>query len=90
MALKPASLLTGYHSDYLGRLARRGKIESTRVGKQWFIEKESLLKLPRVFSAVINTPEQMENVMEVEPTFFPQGGAEIDIAMSPSTLVIPQ
>jgi len=48
LSLKSAAAISGYHSDYLGRLARRKKIRSKRVGKQWFIEKDSVLALPRV------------------------------------------
>ncbi|MBI2609546.1 hypothetical protein HYW53_00010 [Candidatus Giovannonibacteria bacterium] len=42
LTLKEASRQSGYHSDYLGRLARGGKLASERVGLQWFIEKSSL------------------------------------------------
>lgn len=33
-----------YTSDYLAKLAREGKVDSTRVGRQWFINEESLQK----------------------------------------------
>ena len=36
----------GYTSDYIGRLAREEKILATLVGRQWFVEPESL----RVFA----------------------------------------
>ncbi len=36
----------GYTTDYIGRLAREEKILATQVGRQWFVEPESL----RVFS----------------------------------------
>ena len=36
----------GYTTDYIGRLAREEKILATLVGRQWFVEPESL----RVFS----------------------------------------
>lgn len=32
----------GYSSDYLGKLAREEKILGTQIGRQWFIEPESL------------------------------------------------
>ena len=32
----------GYTSDYIGKLAREEKIIGTQVGRQWFIEPESL------------------------------------------------
>jgi len=43
LSLKAASELSGYHSDYIGRLARKKKIPSQRVGVQWFVEKKSFL-----------------------------------------------
>ena len=43
LSLKAASELSGYHSDYIGRLSRKKKIPSQRIGVQWFIEKESFL-----------------------------------------------
>lgn len=32
----------GYSADYLGKLAREEKILGTQIGRQWFIEPESL------------------------------------------------
>ncbi len=32
----------GYSMDYISRLAREGKVEATRVGRQWFVEALSL------------------------------------------------
>ena len=32
----------GYSMDYVSRLAREGKVEATRVGRQWFVEALSL------------------------------------------------
>ena len=34
----------GYSMDYISRLAREGKVEATRVGRQWFVEAISLKK----------------------------------------------
>lgn len=38
-----ASKLTGYSSDYIGQLARAGKINSQLIGKMRFVEEESLV-----------------------------------------------
>lgn len=41
----PTTFLSGrfsYTSDYLSKLAREGKVEASRVGRQWFIEESSL------------------------------------------------
>ena len=39
---KVAGKLSGYHSDYLARLARSGKIAGKKIGHSWFIDRESL------------------------------------------------
>jgi len=38
-----ASEITTYNQDYVGQLARSGKILSRQVGNRWYVEKESLL-----------------------------------------------
>ncbi|MDD2657655.1 MAG: hypothetical protein PHD04_03295, partial [Candidatus Pacebacteria bacterium] len=40
---KDAGELSGYHSDYLARLARSGKIIGKKVGRNWFVETDSLM-----------------------------------------------
>ena len=40
---KRASQLTGYAKDYVGQLARGGKIAGTRMGRAWFVEEKALL-----------------------------------------------
>ena len=40
---KRASELTGYAKDYVGQLARAGKIAGTRMGRAWYVEEEALL-----------------------------------------------
>jgi hypothetical protein len=40
---KRASQMTGYAKDYIGQLAREGKILGTRVGRAWYLDEESLL-----------------------------------------------
>lgn len=38
-----ASNLSGYSQDYVGQLARSGKVASRQVGNRWYVERESLL-----------------------------------------------
>lgn len=38
-----AAKLTGYHPDYVGQLARAGKVLSRQVGNRWYVEREGLL-----------------------------------------------
>jgi hypothetical protein len=40
---KRASELTGYAKDYVGQLARAGKVPGTRVGRAWYVEESALL-----------------------------------------------
>lgn len=41
--LASATLLVPYSRDYIGRLARSGKIISTQIDKQWFIDPQSIV-----------------------------------------------
>jgi len=38
-----ASKLTGYNQDYVGQLARGGKIISRQIGNRWYVDKDALL-----------------------------------------------
>ncbi len=40
---KRAAQLTGYAKDYVGQLARSGKIPGMRMGRAWFVEEAALL-----------------------------------------------
>ncbi len=40
---KRASELTGYAKDYIGQMARSGKIPGMRMGRAWYVEKAVLL-----------------------------------------------
>lgn len=42
---KRASELTGYAKDYIGQLAREGKIGGTRVGRAWYVDQEAILAI---------------------------------------------
>lgn len=38
-----AAEITGYHQDYVGQLARGGKILSRQVGNRWYVDREGIL-----------------------------------------------
>lgn len=40
---KRAAQITGYAKDYVGQLARAGKVPGTRVGRAWYVDEEALL-----------------------------------------------
>lgn len=43
LSASAAAKLSGYNQDYVGQLARSGKIPSQQMGNRWFIEKDALL-----------------------------------------------
>ncbi|HYF29057.1 MAG TPA: helix-turn-helix domain-containing protein, partial [Candidatus Paceibacterota bacterium] len=44
ISTKEASEFSGYHSDYLARMCRAGKIEGRQVGRTWLVSRESVEK----------------------------------------------
>ena len=38
-----AAEITGYHQDYVGQLAREGKVLSRQVGSRWYVERAGIL-----------------------------------------------
>lgn len=39
-----AAKSTGYHQDYVGQLARSGKLLSRRIGNRWYVDHQALLE----------------------------------------------
>ena len=50
-----ASEMAKYSNDYVGQLCRMKKVESRKVGRIWFIEKESLLAHQRDAEVIIHS-----------------------------------
>jgi len=71
-----ASKITGYNQDYVGQLARSGKILSRRIGNRWYIERDSILAHKKEKDSLLATL-QAESV----------GIVRQDIASSPVTTV---
>ena len=44
LATKRAAEITGYTTDYVGQLARQGKIDAQLVGRNWYLSEESITK----------------------------------------------
>jgi excisionase family DNA binding protein len=44
LSLKEASELTPYSADYLNLLARKGKIQARKIGRDWLITKPDLFR----------------------------------------------
>ncbi|HEX5430139.1 MAG TPA: hypothetical protein VFX17_03645, partial [Patescibacteria group bacterium] len=45
LSLAQAAELTGYHQDYLGQLARAGKLPAQKIGRNWVTTIEAVYKL---------------------------------------------
>jgi excisionase family DNA binding protein len=45
LSLHEAAKLTGYHQDYLGQMARSGKLEAYKVGRNWQTTRRGLNKM---------------------------------------------
>ncbi|QSH39023.1 hypothetical protein JXR01_01780 [Candidatus Kaiserbacteria bacterium] len=43
IATSRAAAVTGYAQDYIGQLARSGELEARKVGRRWFVGKDSLI-----------------------------------------------
>lgn len=52
ISTKEASSIVGRTSDYVGRLAREGKIPASRIGRSWVVEKKALLEFFDIKEAV--------------------------------------
>lgn len=52
---KRASEITGYAKDYVGQLARGGKVPAQRVGRSWYVDEEEIRR-----HAGINAPADIQ------------------------------
>jgi len=55
-----AAKLVGYTKDYVGQLARAGKIRSKRIGRSWYIEEESISKHKLSVHYVLTKPKKTQ------------------------------
>lgn len=55
---KRAAKLTGYAKDYVGQLARGGKVSATRVGRAWYVSEEEILAHAGVVTEEEPAPEE--------------------------------
>jgi len=67
LTTKEAASIVGRTSDYIGRLAREGKIPATRVGRSWTFKKKDLLEYFDLKEASKEiSKEALSNVRKVE------------------------
>ncbi len=86
-----AAKMTGYHQDYLGQLARGGKLEAVKVGRNWFTTKLAIDKmLGRVQEPVQPSPEPVRVQEQVQETVVgkidPPAKAEPVVAVTTETV----
>ncbi|MEX0931445.1 MAG: helix-turn-helix domain-containing protein [Candidatus Paceibacterota bacterium] len=57
---KRAAEIAGYATDYIGQLCRSGKLETTRLGRSWYVSVDSLESYQRSLEepSTENTPDQ--------------------------------
>jgi hypothetical protein len=63
LSLAQAAQMTGYHQDYLGQLARAGKLPAQKIGRNWVTTIEAVYKLkegqdPSIGSNMVSDAEE--------------------------------
>ena len=64
LTTKEAAALSGYSTDYIGQLAREGRIEAKRIKKSWHISKQSLLKYKEDNKKILKLEEKKDSLAE--------------------------
>lgn len=80
ISLAQASRMTGYHQDYLGQLARAGKLEAKKIGRNWLTTKKSI----NIFLG----REAQEQ--KVEPATVQPEIKETKVELKPATVIEPE
>jgi hypothetical protein len=83
LSLHQASKMTGYHQDYLGQLARSGKLEAHKVGRNWLTTKYAIdkmlgrIKEEAIAPAPIQSIEKVVTPLPVEVQQVPEVPVQI-------------
>jgi hypothetical protein len=81
LSSKRAAQITGYAKDYVGQLAREGRVEARLVGRNWYILESSILEHrfgAEEEKAPVATPEELSTTWETpkyiseSPTMIPE------------------
>ena len=69
LSSKRAAEMTGYAQDYVGQLARMGKISARRVGRTWYVDESDLREYRLKESAIsdVNTPNTEKGLRKEAP-----------------------
>ena len=63
-----AAKITGYHQDYVGQLARSGKILSRQVGNRWYVDREGIVEHKKHNDALLAAvPADSVGLQKVQP-----------------------
>ncbi len=65
-----AAKITGYHQDYVGQLARSGKILSRQIGARWYVDREGIVEHKKYNDALL-AAVQTESVGLQKPEILP-------------------
>ncbi len=75
-----AARLVGYTKDYVGQLARAGKIKTKRIGRSWYIEEDSINKHKLSVHYILTKPKKTYTKKEKETSDI---NINIDISSNP-------
>jgi fibronectin-binding autotransporter adhesin len=90
LSLAQAAQITGYHQDYLGQLARTGKLPAQKIGRNWVTTIEAVYKLKEggdpsvgtnMISDAIENPE-VEKAMPITSDALDQIKEQLDVVQS--------
>lgn len=84
---KRAAEITGYTKDYVGQLARGGKIDAKLVGRNWYINEKSILAHKRDGTSRRGKAEVQQAQREREDRILNEGGIAFEKDETP---LIPQ
>lgn len=90
-----ASKLTGYNQDYVGQLARAGKILSRQIGNRWFVEREGLLAHKSQKDAMLAAVQSeavgiVHSPQKIAPQIAVHASPTNEIAVSPLMTYFPE
>lgn len=75
-----AAKISGYNQDYVGQLARSGKILSRQVGSRWYVDRESLLAHKKEKDALLAAVQSQSVGLQSSAVLAPERHDEVSDA----------
>ena len=75
-----AAELVGYTKDYVGQLARAGKIDCQLIGRSWYVSEESIQKHKVSVHYTLKNPKKPRRTQESGATSAERANANQDIS----------